>query len=217
MGKKLRSQKGIAMIFAIVGFVVVMVIGVVFLTAGYANYSKLFGRKNDRQTYYTLVSAAKYAGSQLDGATIKISEIYDDDNNNGVFEESERNTDAEPLTPDFTGQNDWAIALIREIYKNEGSTSSVSYGLEFSNESGFYEKIKVEISDFALSKERFIMTLATEDGKNTVQVDFTLSPAYGYADSVITKDKKDVNRKINDTTYTIRMGDIETMNGGSET
>lgn len=220
MGKKLRSQKGIAMIFAIVGFVVVMVIGVVFLTAGYANYSKLFGRKNDRQDYYTLVSAAKYAGSQLDGATIKITEVYDDDDNDGNYASDERNKAAEPSEPEIEGQDDWSVDVVRTMYDNQENETNASYDLTFSNGEGFNQNISVEITGFDLTEERFIMTLSTADGKNTVQVDFTLSPAYGESTSLIDKDEdgtKDTNRRTNNTTYTIRMGDIQTVNGGSST
>ena len=233
MRKKLRSQQGIAMLFAITGFAVVMVIGITFLTAGYARYSKSFGRKNDRQTYYTLVSAAKYAGSQLDGATIKVTEYFDDDGE----DKAEKKVEPGPA-PEFAGQNEWSKALVGEIFEKRSTDKSkvnASYELSFSNGSDFYETIKVEITGFDLSeveitgfdlsKESFKMTLSTDDGKNSVQMDFTVSPVCAESTSFIDKyldserkmvgqdEISDTNRRIKDTTYTIRMGDIRTVNG----
>ena len=211
------------MLFAITGFAVVMVIGITFLTAGYANYSKLFGRKNDRQDYYTLVSAAKYAGSQLDGATIKVTEYFDDDGE----DKAEKKVEPGPA-PEFAGQNEWSKALVGEIFEKRSTDKSkvnASYELSFSNGSDFYETIKVEITGFDLSKESFKMTLSTDDGKNSVQMDFTVSPVCAESTSFIDKyldsERKmvgqdeipDTNRRIKDTTYTVRMGDIRTVNG----
>ena len=207
MGKKLRSQQGIAMIFAIAGFAVVMVIGVTFLTAGYANYSKLFGRKNDRQDYYTLVSAAKYAGSQLDGATIRLAECCDDENG------EEKKVEPAP-DPEFGGQSEWITALIREIYENRENVPNVTYGMTFSDGGAYNEKLTASIRDFDL-KSGFTMTLTTGDGKSSVQIDFTLDTACGYTETVVTKEDKEIPQKIYDVTYTIRMGDIRTVNGGS--
>lgn len=208
MRKKLRSQQGIAMIFAIAGFAVVMVIGVTFLTAGYANYSKLFGRKNDRQDYYTLVSAAKYAGSQLDGATIRFAECCDDENG------EEKKVEPAP-DPEFGGQSEWITALIREIYENRENVPNVTYGLSFSDGGAYNESLTAIIRDFDLESKRFMMTLTTGDGKSSVQIEFVLESSCGYTEAVVTKEDKEIPQKIHDVTYTIRMGDIRTVNGGS--
>ena len=80
----MRSQRGIAMIFAIVAFVVVMVLGTVVYTAGYANYSKLFGRNKSRQEYYILTSAAKLVAEELDGASV-VETIEYQENEEGVY------------------------------------------------------------------------------------------------------------------------------------
>lgn len=245
MRKKLRSQQGIAMIFAIVGVVVVMVIGVVFLTAGYANYSKLFGRKNDRQTYYTLVSAAKYAGSQLHGAKIRITEIWDADwkTDSKTAEEDYKinNNKTKEYEPEFDG-DDWTKALVEKLYNKE----DVYYQLEFDNDSGFKETVDVTVSDFDISSSWFQMLVSMSEtdksGKmvtNSVTVEFTIGPSYWQTTPELvdkftgtesseedpSEEEKEDNpdgkmdslRKTVVTTYTIDMGNIGTVKGGSGT
>ena len=245
MRKKLGSQQGVAMIFAIAAFAVVMVLGTVFLTAGYANYSKLFGRKNDRQDYYTLVSAAKYAGSQLDGATVKIQEIYDDDDNS--TEEKDDNKfetlyttgvsfDAgEGLTDD---EAEWVVAVVEKACcDNEGKLggADVSYQLKFEGAAdSFYTEVTVTLSAITFTKSgttdattdvyepvKAEMKLKTQDGKNEAVVEFTVSPTNTLSYSIAKKElesgeEKEVHRLTDDTVYTFRMGDIITGNGGSE-
>ena len=228
MRKKLRSKQGIAMIFAIAGFTVVMVIGVVFLTAGYANYSKMFGRKNDRQDYYTLVSAAKYAGSQLDGSTIRITETYEDKNDDGKYLETS-DTDMNEKIGEVVengakaGTAEKEAEWVRNVLTCVESGKDVTYDLTFTDDDADYSAIvKVKVEAITLPRvdgvyqpttSRIVLYTADEDGKvlNSVAVSLEISPAYGDAES------KAINQMTKTTTYTIRMGNIVTENEGSST
>lgn len=76
MKRKLNSERGVALAFVIAAFAVVMVLGTVGVTAGYANLSKAFDRKDGKQAYYTLISAARLLREELDGAELVVTEQW---------------------------------------------------------------------------------------------------------------------------------------------
>lgn len=76
MKRKLNSERGVALAFVIAAFAVVMVLGTVGITAGYANLSKAFDRKDGKQAYYTLISAARLLREELDGAELVVTEQW---------------------------------------------------------------------------------------------------------------------------------------------
>ena len=206
------------MIFAIAAFAVVMVLGTVFLTAGYANYSKLFGRKNDRQDYYTLVSTAKYVGSQLDGATVRIQEIYDDDDKNIDATKGKGEVkDYEALyatavsiaaNEKLTGtEADWVAAVVKKACYNETTKklegSNISYLLQFENEDGsFQTEVSVTLPKIEFPKNAAgdyepvnpadaVIKLKMTDGNTEADVEFTISPANTLSYSIAKKTTKE--------------------------
>ena len=76
MKRKLNSERGVALAFVIAAFAVVMVLGTVGITAGYANLSKAFDRKDGKQAYYTLISAARLLREELDGAELVVTKQW---------------------------------------------------------------------------------------------------------------------------------------------
>ncbi len=198
------------MIFAIVAFVVVMVLGTVVYTAGYANYSKLFGRKASRQDYYALISTARVLSDELDGATITVTETY-----TGVVDETSGAIIwAEPpaQSVSVSGKN-W----VRDLLENAHGSTTGKVSFSISLESDGYgadapDPITAELEKFRLDHEGGARgktrrtELALTCGKRSVTIEINVSPAYLEDQTGLSAETP---QKVNQTVYTLRTGEIK--------
>ena len=197
------------MIFAIVAFVVVMVLGTVVYTAGYANYSKLFGRKASRQDYYALISTARVLSDELDGATITVTETY-----TGVVEDGGAIIWVEPpeQSVSVSGKN-WVSDLLDKAHSKTPGKTNFSVSLESDGYGADTpDTITAELTQFQLDHEGGTRgkTRRTElvltCGTRSVTIEINVSPAYLEDQTGLSAEEP---QYVKQTVYTLRTGEIK--------
>ena len=198
------------MIFAIVAFVVVMVLGTVVYTAGYANYSKLFGRKASRQDYYALISTARVLSDELDGATITVREKYTGEvEDGGVIVWNDIPTREEEIS----AKSDWVSDLLEYAHGRTAGKASFSVSLESTAYGADTpDTITAELEKFQLDDEGGTRgkTRRTElvltCGTRSVTVEINVSPAYLEDQTGLSAEEP---QYVKQTVYTLRTGEIK--------
>ena len=162
--KKLRSQRGASLTFALLIFLVCAVVGSVVLAAGTASSGRMSQIAEMDQRYYSVNSAARLLTELIDGKSVTIVR-----------------TEQEGLSPTYQNENGIAIndynfdSIARHAAYCIATEKNASYTLQMKVNDN--EDLNVQISEkITISPEKLILTVQNEDNANAYAMKLTFSP-----------------------------------------